>query len=539
MFDISPHGHEYLWEIENMPWRVQYLLYPERVFSMIQKYAPDTREERVVSQQIDLNRFTEAHRSTYSYALREIQNGYKMSHWMWFIFPQIKGLGRSSTSQYYAIESLEEAKAFLKDPYLGGNLVEISKALLALQKDDPVKVFGSVDAMKLKSCMTLFECAGGDEPVFGQVLEKYFGGRRDRRTLRILGIPEDKSPAGEKEENAGDRDEGDRRNLRRVVISCRDDNIDALRERYPEGLHFAVGDTHGEVETLKALLEKIRFDPRKDHLYFVGDYNAGGNPNALLAYLSGFYQEDCALPGCHLIRGNHERELGPTYPLENLPDAMVLRGRQMNYYLVHAGMVRPAFALINKDMADHPDEKYFAYALDESCAGFNAPLRQLTWSMRGLYSQHSRWHPWPFEEDLHQHKACIIHGHSPYCFFMGNPRFGYGDENIYWDNQHVWFSQDLQSFNIDANVKGRYENSETYRGLACLCLEVVEEIAARQGGRLTIEGIQEADNAIFGVPLVYSPYYWANEDLSRILNARPKMKRITLGADNQPEIREF
>ena len=134
----------------------------------------------------DLSRFTQAQRSSYDTALREIRGGRKRSHWMWYIFPQIQGLGMSSTSQYYAIEDLDEARDYLRDPLLGSRLVEISRALLALPTNDAYAVFGSPDDMKLRSCMTLFACAAEDEPVFRQVLDKYYGGRMDGHTLKIL-----------------------------------------------------------------------------------------------------------------------------------------------------------------------------------------------------------------------------------------------------------------------------------------------------------------------------------------------------------------
>lgn len=134
----------------------------------------------------DLSHFTEAHRQFYQIALREIRNGRKSSHWMWYIFPQIYGLGRSSTSQYYAIQSLEEAIAFLNDDYLGGNLLEICNALLALETNRPTEVFGKPDDMKLRSCMTLFALVSEDNSVFHKVLEKYFDGKPDHRTLSIL-----------------------------------------------------------------------------------------------------------------------------------------------------------------------------------------------------------------------------------------------------------------------------------------------------------------------------------------------------------------
>lgn len=137
---------------------------------------------------IDLSRFVKAHKQSYQTALKEIQSGHKYSHWMWYIFPQIHGLGRSSTSQYYAIQSLDEARAFLEDPYLGKNLLEISQALLNLDTNNATEVFGRPDDMKIRSSMTLFSLVADADPVFQKVLDKYFGGRKDGRTLRILGL---------------------------------------------------------------------------------------------------------------------------------------------------------------------------------------------------------------------------------------------------------------------------------------------------------------------------------------------------------------
>ena len=135
----------------------------------------------------DLTRFKEAHERSFETALKEIQSGRKTSHWMWYIFPQIRGLGASATSRYYAIRDLEEARAFLEDATLGGHLREICRALLALETDNASQVFGWPDDMKLKSCMTLFALVSEDDPVFLQVLDRFFGGRRDENTLRILG----------------------------------------------------------------------------------------------------------------------------------------------------------------------------------------------------------------------------------------------------------------------------------------------------------------------------------------------------------------
>ena len=133
----------------------------------------------------DLSRFHKAQRRDYAEALAEIRAGRKRSHWIWYIFPQIAGLGFSTTSQYYAIQNLDEAKAYLADPVLRERLLEISQALLDLPSSDPSAVMGYPDDLKLKSSMTLFELADPDCPVFPAVLEKFYGGERDRKTIRL------------------------------------------------------------------------------------------------------------------------------------------------------------------------------------------------------------------------------------------------------------------------------------------------------------------------------------------------------------------
>ena len=135
----------------------------------------------------DLSRFTAAQQSSYQTALGEIRRGRNISHWMWYIFPQVAGLGMSPTSQYYAISGLKEAEAYLDDPVLGPRLVEISNALMNLDTSDADDVFGWPDNMKLRSSMTLFSLVPSADPVFGKVLDKYFGGEPDDMTLRILG----------------------------------------------------------------------------------------------------------------------------------------------------------------------------------------------------------------------------------------------------------------------------------------------------------------------------------------------------------------
>lgn len=135
-----------------------------------------------------LDRFLNAQQGDYAAALAEVRRGRKTSHWMWYIFPQIAGLGQSSTARYYSIRDLEEAREYYAHPVLGQRLREISGALLELRGSDPVAVFGGIDSMKLKSSMTLFALAAPDDPLFQQVLDKYYGGEQDALTLRILGL---------------------------------------------------------------------------------------------------------------------------------------------------------------------------------------------------------------------------------------------------------------------------------------------------------------------------------------------------------------
>ena len=135
----------------------------------------------------DLDKYISAQSRDYACALAEIRSGRKRSHWMWYIFPQLQGLGFSSTAQYYGIRDLEQAKDYMAHPVLGPRLVEISEALLTLESSNPSAVMGYPDDLKLRSCMTLFELAAPNEPVFGRVLDKFYKGRRDDRTLALLG----------------------------------------------------------------------------------------------------------------------------------------------------------------------------------------------------------------------------------------------------------------------------------------------------------------------------------------------------------------
>ena len=134
----------------------------------------------------DLERFKKAQTQDYGNALREIRNGRKKSHWMWYVFPQVRGLGSSPTAQKYAIQSRQEAEEYEKDPVLGRRLREITEALLAQKESDPVKIFGFPDVLKLRSCMTLFAAVSGENSVFQKVLDAYYQGEKDERTLALL-----------------------------------------------------------------------------------------------------------------------------------------------------------------------------------------------------------------------------------------------------------------------------------------------------------------------------------------------------------------
>ena len=134
----------------------------------------------------NLDRFLKVQELMYPWALREIKNGRKQTHWMWFIFPQLKALGQSSTALYYGIEDFDEAKQYLAHPVLGARLKEISEVLLSLEINDPYRVMGDIDGLKLCSSMTLFAEIEGYDSVFGKVIDKYYNGNKDMNTIRVL-----------------------------------------------------------------------------------------------------------------------------------------------------------------------------------------------------------------------------------------------------------------------------------------------------------------------------------------------------------------
>ena len=135
---------------------------------------------------MSVDRFVVAQESVYDRALAELRAGRKTSHWMWFVFPQIRGLGVSPTAQHYAIQSLAEAHEYLNHPLLGARLRECAAAVLAGNAPTAERIFGGIDAMKLRSSMTLFHRAAPDESVFMQVLDKYFDGVPDPATDKLL-----------------------------------------------------------------------------------------------------------------------------------------------------------------------------------------------------------------------------------------------------------------------------------------------------------------------------------------------------------------
>lgn len=134
----------------------------------------------------DLQRFVDAQDGVIADVLAELAAGAKASHWMWFVFPQLKALGRSGTARRYGIESLDEARAYWQHPLLAARLAACCERLERLQGRTALQIFGAIDALKLRSCLTLFEQAAPQEPRFARLLERYCGGERDAATLELL-----------------------------------------------------------------------------------------------------------------------------------------------------------------------------------------------------------------------------------------------------------------------------------------------------------------------------------------------------------------
>jgi uncharacterized protein (DUF1810 family) len=148
----------------------------------------NSADSGTVNDPYSLERFVRAQEGDYQQALSEIRGGRKRSHWMWYIFPQIDGLGFSSTAKRYAIKSVEEAKAYLDHPILGPRLLECAEAVIRIEDRSASEIFGSPDDLKLRSCATLFASVSFPGSVFDRLLGKYYRGARDKRTLQLLGI---------------------------------------------------------------------------------------------------------------------------------------------------------------------------------------------------------------------------------------------------------------------------------------------------------------------------------------------------------------
>ena len=140
-----------------------------------------------MTDRFNLQRFVDAQEHVIDRVRAELGSGRKRGHWIWFIFPQLKGLGRSTTSQMYGIASLEEAAAYSAHPVLGQRLIECTQLVNAIEGCSATEIFGDVDAMKFRSCMTLFLKADPASPVFGEALRKYYGGESDAMTVSLLG----------------------------------------------------------------------------------------------------------------------------------------------------------------------------------------------------------------------------------------------------------------------------------------------------------------------------------------------------------------
>lgn len=134
---------------------------------------------------MSVQRFKEAQEKDYAKALKEIQNGRKETHWVWYIFPQLRGLGHSAMADHYGLADIKEAQEYYHDPLLKKHLLEMSAALLSLDERDPVRIFGTIDVLKVRSSMTLFYEATG-EKIFKEVLTRYYHGEEDEKTLRLL-----------------------------------------------------------------------------------------------------------------------------------------------------------------------------------------------------------------------------------------------------------------------------------------------------------------------------------------------------------------
>lgn len=148
----------------------------------------DAGNDRLMDDPYDLSRFVEAQAKDYQAALAELHAGEKRTHWMWYVFPQIAGLGHSPMSARYAIQNADEARAYLSHPTLGPRLVQCAETVLSAENRTATQIMGSPDDLKLRSCATLFDFVSEEGSAFKRILDKYYGGERDPRTLELLAI---------------------------------------------------------------------------------------------------------------------------------------------------------------------------------------------------------------------------------------------------------------------------------------------------------------------------------------------------------------
>jgi uncharacterized protein (DUF1810 family) len=168
---------------------------------MVEAIMSNSTDSPNIDDPYHLSRFVLAQQDDSQQALAEIRSGKKRTHWMWYIFPQLDGLAFSSTSKYYAIKSIDEAKAYLEHPILGPRLLECAEAVVGVEGRSAREIFGSPDDLKLKSCATLFACVSPPGSVFDRLMEKYYRGERDQKTLQLLGIDPASGEVASEDEN--------------------------------------------------------------------------------------------------------------------------------------------------------------------------------------------------------------------------------------------------------------------------------------------------------------------------------------------------
>lgn len=288
------------------------------------------------------------------------------------------------------------------------------------------------------------------------------------------------------------------------TIICEDNNIEQLRAKHPDGLHFVVGDLHGSFATLNKLLKKIKYNKEKDQIYFVGDYyyTTDGDVNELINRLNEDFHTDYSKTGFHLIKGNHDEKCLP-----GLPNIIALKMNKHTFYISHAAVYNKVIDIIYTDMKTKPEKSIFAYKFDTNAInsksnGEAKKCYRMTMSIKGNFNPqiiiNNENDDAVFIQDTINSKdetACIIHGHTPYCYLKNDDNEKkYGSKSVFWKKQHIWFSEDMRSFDIDSNVKGKLHGHDAERRLSCICLEVYDELES-----LTIKNIYHGENGVFSV----------------------------------------